>query len=397
MVVCKRCVSPTTALNTILDNSGVCNLCHTYDEHHEELFDHRRMQALFNQRLERVRGHFSYDALVGLSGGKDSSYVAYRLVKEYGLRILLFTYDNGYLSESAKFNIRAMVKKLGQDHVFLSPDPALQSAIARASMRRVGVPCIGCTFPGFLAAIKVATERGVPYILHGRSPAQMFKELAPGAMDPFLPFLQGNFLPLDVEANRHFIINTSRKMSRNFRRFVSSEVLADRSLVRQAARLYFTDQKKLKNSVFPPEFLAFFLFEPYDEDLIKDTLERDLGWKRPSEDRFMGHEDCVVHAAAVYLYTKNYGHPILQPELATLVRQGKLSRRQALERLEQEVETKICPEESLARLTGVTGMSRSDLIACAEGSSIRLAIFRRLLQLRQKIWGRWLKSPLPFK
>lgn len=397
MAWCRRCVAPTTALNVVLDENGICNLCHTYDELGPELNNYALMRPLLQQRFAMVRGQNEYDALVGLSGGKDSSYVAFRLARDYGLRLLLFTYDNGYLTAAARENIKHMVKALGHDHIFISPGPELQSAIARASMKRFGVPCIGCTFPGFLAAIKVAVERQIPYVVHGRSPAQMFKELAPGAVDPFLPFLQSNFKARNVQESRKFIEATSARLQARFNWFISDEVRDNVSLSAEIESLYRVCPEQLASRQELPEFLAYFLFEPYDENRIKAELERELHWKRPEDDRFMGHNDCAVHAAAVYLYTINYGHPILQPELGTLIRQGALTREEACARLSQEVESIRCDEKSMQSLAEITGLNREELIRLARRSHRRLAGFRWCLQLRHRLFGSWLKTPLALK
>lgn len=378
MKICNRCVAPETALNLVFAADGVCNLCHAYERSKEELASPERLRPLFEERLKQMRGRGRYDAVVGLSGGKDSSYVAWRLVHDYGLRLLLFTYDNGYLTDYARHNIRLMVDKLGQDHIFIGPDLPLQRVIARSSMKRVGVPCIGCTMPGFLVVLRIAVENEVPFIVHGRSPAQMFKELAPGSVDPFLPFLESNLHQRDEEQVRRFALQTSRKLLKRLRWFVGPEIRANKELLGAAQRLYAPDLNKLQSMPAPPEFLGFYLYHNYDENQIKQTLETELGWSRPEDDRFMGHEDCRVHAASVYLYTMVNGHPILQPELATLVRQGSLSREAALTRLEAEKEKHCLNEASFEHLQNLTQMTREELLSCARRSHYRLAAFRWL-------------------
>ncbi|MEW6711135.1 MAG: hypothetical protein AB1403_15005 [Candidatus Riflebacteria bacterium] len=393
MKLCSRCVAPETALNLSFDNAGVCNLCRTHDRIDRKTLAPEQLRPLLEQRFDRFRGRAQYDAMVGLSGGKDSSYVALRLVKDFGLRVLLFTYDNGYLTDYARQNIRRVVEKLGQDHIFLGPDSDVQSCIARSSVRRAGVPCIGCTFPGFIMVMKTAIEREIPFIVHGRSPAQMFKELAPGSVDPFLPFIKGNLQPRDEQQVRAFALKASRKLVKRLRWFVGPDLSGD--LAGKIQKSYCPDWAKAENSAVVPEFLAFFLFEPYDEHHIKQTLESRLQWVRPEDNRFMGHEDCTVHPVSVYLYTSVYGHPILQPELATLVRQGRLSREEALARLAAEKEKDTCNEVSLQHLQNVTRMSREEIFALNRQSHTRLALMRASLKLLPPAMIPWLNRLLP--
>ncbi len=378
MKICSRCVAPETALNVVFDADGVCNLCKAYEQRKKEIADPELLKPLLHERFAKTRGTGRYDALVGLSGGKDSSYVAWCLARDYGLRLLLFTYDNGYLTDYARKNIALVVDRLGHDHVFVSADSELQRVLARSSVKRTGVPCIGCTMPGFLAAIKLAIDHEVPFIVHGRSPAQMFKELAPGSLDPFLPFLDSNLHERHDEIVRSFLQKISRKLVRRLRWFVGPEIKDRPCLIGQAQQLYVADQTRLATLRHPPEFLAWYLFNRYDENQIKRTLEEELGWIRPEDDRFMGHEDCMVHAASVYLYTRVYVHPILQPELATLVRQGSLTRDAALARLDLEEEKHCCNEASFEHLQQLTQMTREEILSCARGAHYRLAAFRWL-------------------
>jgi N-acetyl sugar amidotransferase len=107
----------TSAPDIVFDEHGVCNYC---KEHESKAAlapfsrpDARdRLQALVEKIKAGRRGE--YDSIVGLSGGVDSSYVAYQAVR-MGLKPLAVHFDNGWNSELAVKNIEQMVKKLGLD------------------------------------------------------------------------------------------------------------------------------------------------------------------------------------------------------------------------------------------------------------------------------------------
>lgn len=394
MGICKRCMISTKALNVVLDHNNICNLCKTYDQLESKICDVKMMQKNFQNRIETISGKHQYDALVGLSGGKDSSYVALQLVRKFGLRILLFTYDNGYLSKDARANIIQMVKALNQDHVFVKPGDELQSVISRASIKNFGIPCIGCTFPGFLSAINIAMQRQIPLIIHGRSPAQMFKELAPGSADLFLPFLNSNFSSYSPENNKSFLTSTTEHLLSIFRRYFGKEIFSSPSLTQLFNKLYLPDFSGASSSSTFPEFIGYFLYEQYDEKQIKNVLEKEVRWKRPKDDRFMGHSDCRVHAAAVYLYAIHYGHPIVKAELATLVRQGIITRNQASARIKLEIETQNCNTEAMKELENICGLNEQEIIKYALKARRRLVMLRRFFRLRQHLAGSFLRMPL---
>ena len=80
---CSRCVTPDTDPFTLLRSDGTCNHCAYWDRVGPFLGDFDRLERLFAQKLDRVRGKFKYDVMVGLSGGKDGSYVLSALMRKY--------------------------------------------------------------------------------------------------------------------------------------------------------------------------------------------------------------------------------------------------------------------------------------------------------------------------
>src|SRR6185295_620818 len=105
---CARCVMDTSDPDICFDAQGVCNHCHRYDRMiRERVFTgaegKRRLEELIASIRSDARGK-EYDCMIGISGGVDSTYVAYK-VKELGLRPLAVHLDNGWDSELAVTNI----------------------------------------------------------------------------------------------------------------------------------------------------------------------------------------------------------------------------------------------------------------------------------------------------
>lgn len=116
---CKRCIMDTVADQKIVfDSQGVCHHCHRYDD----MFSTRVIRGesgkavldgLVQQMKDAGRGR-DYDCIIGVSGGVDSTYVAW-LVKQLGLRPLALHLDNGWNSELAVKNIERVLSKLNID------------------------------------------------------------------------------------------------------------------------------------------------------------------------------------------------------------------------------------------------------------------------------------------
>ena len=116
--MCTRCVMDTTDPDIVFDENGVCNHCHTYDRMvREYVVDGEEGLRHLEQTAQKIRKDGQgkkYDCVIGVSGGVDSTYVAYH-VKKLGLRPLAVHLDNGWDSELAVKNIEETLKRLGID------------------------------------------------------------------------------------------------------------------------------------------------------------------------------------------------------------------------------------------------------------------------------------------
>jgi len=118
---CSRCIMNNDVDKSIeFNEQGICNHCLRYDE----LLSSRvfKGQEASNElaklvsKIKKTGEGKEYDCIVGVSGGVDSTYVAY-LTKQLGLRPLAIHFDNGWNSELAVKNIERVLKKLNIDLV----------------------------------------------------------------------------------------------------------------------------------------------------------------------------------------------------------------------------------------------------------------------------------------
>lgn len=116
--ICQRCVMDDSDIDIQFDENGVCNHCRSYDNFVQSF---RLSEKLKNKDLEKTFARIKdkgrtgeYDCIMGMSGGVDSSYVAF-LAKKFGLRPLCVHLDNGWNSEIAVKNIHQIVNQCGFD------------------------------------------------------------------------------------------------------------------------------------------------------------------------------------------------------------------------------------------------------------------------------------------
>jgi N-acetyl sugar amidotransferase len=117
--ICNNCVMDTTDSKISFDDKGVCDHCNTYysdifpNWHTDERGD-ETLKEIVEKLKEEGEGK-DFDCLMGMSGGIDSSYLLYVMVKKYGLRPLVFHVDAGWNSQIAVNNIERLVDGLGLD------------------------------------------------------------------------------------------------------------------------------------------------------------------------------------------------------------------------------------------------------------------------------------------
>lgn len=115
--ICTHCVIDTSDPDIKFDEKGVCNYCL---EAEKELPKYRFNSEEEKQNLDRIANQIKreakgkYQAIIGLSGGVDSSYVTH-LAKQMGLNPLIVHFDNGWNSEKSVSNIKKIVDKCDFD------------------------------------------------------------------------------------------------------------------------------------------------------------------------------------------------------------------------------------------------------------------------------------------
>ncbi len=372
---CSRCLLPDHYINIEFDAEGVCNYCRNYDKVSDKLSDYDHLQKLLIDRIELMKGKGEYDAVVGFSGGKDSCYVAHQLKKKYDLKVLLVTYDNGFFSEFAKKSVDSTVAKLGFDHLWVRPDAEMVESIYKNSLKRFGVPCIGCTFFGMLTVLKVAVDKRVPFVFHGRSRAQMFKELIPKSSDPFFQFWMTNLNDYDIDYNREYMSDSIVELNKTLKKLIPSRKLRERG-----KSLFGIDPESVRKMDYAPEAIAYFLFEAYDEEKLVNVLEDDLGWSKMKGADILGHQDCKIHGVASYLYNKVCTYPLLTQELSTMVREGDFSKEAATERLSLEENLYRYDSIAMSELSNGTKMSEKQILRSASAGRAGYSFYKFLMR-----------------
>lgn len=171
--ICSRCVMDNLSDKTItFELDGTCNYCNYALSRMNEVYlpndeGKKRLDSMI-ETIKRNGKDKDFDCLMGLSGGLDSSYLAYLGAKKWGLRILAVHVDDGFDTEIAKSNIENLCGKCGIKIIYYKPDPKQYFDVTRAFIL-AGVPNIAIPQDNVLLAClnKCAKEHKMKYFLSG--------------------------------------------------------------------------------------------------------------------------------------------------------------------------------------------------------------------------------------
>jgi N-acetyl sugar amidotransferase len=155
------------------DKNGICNYYYEYLSAEKKLcltgIEGRKVQELLAAKIKASPGKMGYNCILGLSGGADSTYLAY-LAKELGLNPLLVHFDYGWNSEIAYKNVETTVKASGFDLYTIVMDwpefRSLQRSYFKASVLDLDVPADHMIFG---ALYKTAKKFNIRYVLSGNN------------------------------------------------------------------------------------------------------------------------------------------------------------------------------------------------------------------------------------
>jgi len=164
---CSRCVMPETKPDIFFDDDGVCSACIHYAQRTEVDWDARRAELL--EVLDRYRSPdgSTYDCIIPVSGGKDSTYQVIRML-ELGMNPLCVTATTDKLSELGRRNIENL-KGLGVDYIEVTTNPVVRRRINRLALTQVGDISWPEHVAIFTVPVRLSVQIGVPLIVWGEN------------------------------------------------------------------------------------------------------------------------------------------------------------------------------------------------------------------------------------
>lgn len=168
---CERCLLPETQETISYDDGGICNVCRQH-EYKKEKVDWAAKKGELRQLIEEYRGKGPYDCIIPFSGGKDSTFTAYYLVKEFGIKPLIVSFDHGFYRPQVLDDTVKTMKRLGVDFHRYRPNWQVVKKLMLESLRRKGDFCWHCHTGVFAYPMQVAIQLKVPLLIWGEKSSE---------------------------------------------------------------------------------------------------------------------------------------------------------------------------------------------------------------------------------
>jgi N-acetyl sugar amidotransferase len=168
---CVRCGCPETYETLEFDADGVCNICKQRVFRDTEInWEERR--AYLDKVIEEVRGKHDYDCIVPFSGGKDTTFTLYKVVKELQLKPLVVQFNHGFFRPKLLENNQRTLKQLGVDFISFTPNWKVVKALMLESLIRKGDFCWHCHSGITAYPMQIAVKFGIPLLFWGEPPSE---------------------------------------------------------------------------------------------------------------------------------------------------------------------------------------------------------------------------------
>lgn len=296
------------------DSEGLCPLCQTKDEVKEL----QSVVPLLEKIPHSKRSRF--DVAVFYTGGKDSTFLLYRLAKVQGLRVLALTWEIPFMSDSARKSIENAKRHFPTVEFITRWMSEQDLRTVYGELYRLAGNTCACPSLAYLLFYPELVDNRVPYFVAGNEPVQMlglyYNHMAPKMAYRFgksrllaglinvgrvltlhPPFKKGQLQTLLTMRQLAYGDNPLKKLSGYANPLVSNVVAA----IHKVPSLLPPLKRSIRRSSWSGRIPAFVHLDfdqlcggKYDWNAVKDTLIRECGWVAPDDDKKALHTSCHI-------------------------------------------------------------------------------------------------------
>ena len=167
MRYCTKCMMPSTRPRLTFNAGGVCSAC----QWAEEKKDHVNWKMRWDQLLTLCEKYKKlnpngFNCIVPVSGGKDGSYVAYKMKYELGMTPLCVTVNPPLQTDLGKQNLERFVNS-GFDLLSITPNPRITKIVSKKGFVEYGQPLHSWMINVQTALFRIAIDLKIPFVIFG--------------------------------------------------------------------------------------------------------------------------------------------------------------------------------------------------------------------------------------
>lgn len=343
---CNPCGLPETHETISFDGNGTCNIC-TQVKFKNDSIDWDARKVELGALIEEHRGKYDYDCIVPFSGGKDSTWTLYHLVKEYGVKPLVVRFDHGFFRPNLEENTKRVVRELGVDIMTFTPNWKVVQRLMLQAFLEKGDFCWHCHTGIFSYPMWIALEKKVPLIFWGEPSS---------------------------EYTAYFSYDQEEAVDeKRFNRYVNLGISADDMFVRLGGDV---DPRDLKPYSYPPlkdlralnyRSVCLGSYVPWDVKKQSEIIHNELGWQGDEVENVppqYGYEkiECQMQGVRDYIKYIKRGYSRPSHLVAIDIRHGRMTKEEG-QHLIDEYEGKRPP--SLDLFLEFVGLSEEEFIKIA--------------------------------
>ena len=167
MKICTSCVMPNTKPDLNFDDNGICDAC-TSQSFKNDSIDWNKREQEFLALVKKNKKHPDYDCVIGVSGGKDSTFQVIKVL-ELGLNPLCVCFEPTIPTDIGRKNLDNL-NSLGVDLIHIKRDPIVYKKLAKEAFIRTGDNEWQNHLGIFTTVPKFAVNFNIPLIIWGESP-----------------------------------------------------------------------------------------------------------------------------------------------------------------------------------------------------------------------------------
>ncbi|MFA6078141.1 MAG: N-acetyl sugar amidotransferase [Candidatus Omnitrophota bacterium] len=304
--VCSRCLIDTTVPGAKFDENGVCSYCKIHDQLDKEYpvgDEGQKRLAKIVDIIKKKGRHSKYDCVVGISGGRDSTYTLY-LAKHLGLRPLAVHFNDGFGNPVAGENMKKATDRLNVEMRTVASDWRESKDLKLAFLKASTPEMEEGTDLGIATSLYgIAAKENIKYIILGHS-------LKTEGISPLeWSYLDGAYLR---SVHKKFGTVKLRKWTPEDPGFN----LDLRHI------FYYTIIKGIKS-------IPVLNYVNYVRTDAEEIIKKELGWVYPGAHYY----DDLYQSLLTYIYRVKFHIDRRRFNYSALIRSGQMSREEAMNRM----------------------------------------------------------------